>query len=84
MSIQLTIELPEDAFSILRSSPEDFGRQMRLAATVKWYELGMISQSKAAALAGISRHAFLQALSRFEVSPFQVTPDELEAEFHRG
>lgn len=84
MSVQVTIELPEDAFSILRSSPEAFAKEMRLAAAVKWYEMGKISQSKAAALAGISRHEFLMSLSRFGVSPFQVTPDELEAEFKRG
>src|SRR6266540_690801 len=42
----------------------------RLAAAVKWYELGMISQSKAAEVAGISRQAFLEALARFKVSPF--------------
>jgi hypothetical protein len=35
----------------------------------------MISQSKAAELAGVSRQEFLEALNRFKVSPFQVTPD---------
>ena len=53
---------------------------MRLAAAVKWYELEMISQSKAAELAGVSRQEFLEALNRFKVSPFQVTPEELAGE----
>jgi predicted HTH domain antitoxin len=57
---------------------------MRLAAAVKWYEMGIISQSKAAQLAGISRQEFLYSLSGFGVSPFQVIPDELSAEFERG
>jgi len=56
---------------------------MRLAAAVKWYEIGTISQSKAAEIAGISRYEFLEALSRFQVSPFQVTPDELAEELAR-
>ena len=46
---------------------------MRLAATVKWYEMGKISQSKASELNGLSRQEFLDALYRFDVSPFQVT-----------
>jgi predicted HTH domain antitoxin len=54
---------------------------MRLAAAVKWYEIGIVSQSKAVEIAGVSRHQFLEALNRFNVSPFQVTPEELAEEF---
>ena len=80
MAIQLTIELPEDVFSLLRKSPTEFVGELRLAAAVKWYELGMISQSKASELAGVTRQKFLMALNRFKVSPFQVTPEELARE----
>lgn len=83
MTIQITIELPEGAFSALGSNPDGVGQQMRLAAAVKWYEVGMITQSKAAEIAGVSRPEFLEALSRFEVSPFQVTPEELAEELAR-
>ena len=55
-------------------------RGVRFAAAVKWDELGMISQSKASKLAGVSRQEFLVALNRFQVSPFQVTPEELARE----
>ena len=83
MSVQLTIELPEDAFSALRASPADFVKEMRLAAAVKWYEMEMISQSKAAEVAGISREEFLLALNRYMVSPFQTTEQELVEEASR-
>jgi predicted HTH domain antitoxin len=83
MSTQVTIDLPDDAFSALRSKPEDFVKEMRLAAAAKWYEIGLVSQSKAAELAGVSRERFLEALSRFHVSPFQETPDELSEELSR-
>ncbi len=83
MSTRITIDLPDDAFSVLRSSPENFVKEMRLAAAAKWYEIGLVSQSKAAELAGVSRERFLEALSRFHVSPFQETPDELSKESDR-
>lgn len=83
MSIQITIDLPETAFSALRQTPLDFAREMQLAAAVKWYELQWVSQAKAAEIAGVSRQAFLEALARFKVSPFQVTAEELLEEVNR-
>jgi hypothetical protein len=46
MSTQITIDLPDDAFSALRSRPEDFVKEMRLAAAVKWLEIGLVSQRR--------------------------------------
>ena len=43
MSIKVTIDLPDDAFTILRIDPDNFVREMRLAAAVKWYKLGKVS-----------------------------------------
>jgi len=83
MSVSIAIEFPETVFSALRRLPKEFVQEMRLAAAVKWYELQLISQAKAAEIAGINRHDFLNALSRFNVSPFQFTPEELLDEVER-
>ena len=79
----LELDLPDTAFSALRVSPKEFGSAMRLAAAVKWFEAGMLSQGKAAEIAGISRAEFIDALSRFEVSPVQETAAELQGSLSR-
>ena len=72
--------MPETAFSAIRKNPSEFAAEMRLAAAVKWYEMGIVSQEKAAEVAGLSRADFNFSLARFEVSPFQYTVEEIENE----
>jgi predicted HTH domain antitoxin len=80
MTVVLQIDMPETTFSAIRKSPSEFVAEMRLAAAFKWYEMGIISQEKAAEVAGVSRSDFIFSLARFEVSPFQYTADEIEKE----
>lgn len=84
MTTTLELDLPNTVFSALRVSPKEFVTAMRLAAAVKWFEAGMLSQGKAAEIAGISRAEFIDALSRFEVSPIQETADELRGSLSRA
>jgi len=65
-TVQVSIELPLDIFSALRQDPAGFVREMRVAAAVKWYENSVISQSKAAEIAGLSRAEFINALKENE------------------
>jgi predicted HTH domain antitoxin len=74
---QLILDIPESAFSTLHQAPNEFAQEMRVAAAVKWYELERVSQGRAAEIAGLTRAAFIDALSRYRVSPFQYTAEEL-------
>jgi predicted HTH domain antitoxin len=84
MTMQITMELPTSSGSGLPRTPEDFVKEMRVAAAVKWYELELLSQGKAAEVAGLSRPDFHQALIRYKVSPIQTTVEELREECQRG
>ena len=77
---QLTMQMPEAVFAALHQAPNEFAVEMRVAAAVKWYELGRISQGRAAEIAGLSRAAFITALARYHVTPFQYTTEELTEE----
>ena len=80
----LTLQLPDEVFSARRRSPEEFVRELRLAAAVHWYSRGEISQEKAAQVAGLNRKEFLLALAREKVDAFLVDFDDLKRELELG
>ena len=77
MTHTLKIEIDDEVPAALKKSPEEMAAEMRVAAAAKWYEIGAISQEKAAQAAGLSRSSFIEALGRFEASPFQETAAEI-------
>ena len=81
---QVTINLPEEVFSSRRLPPEEFVRDLRLAAAIYWYQKSEISQEKAAQVAGLNRREFLMALAREQVNVFIVDFDDLQRELKRG
>jgi predicted HTH domain antitoxin len=84
MSVTLNIVVPEGALSALRRGPGELAEEMKRAAVAKWYELGMVSQSKGAEILGVSRAEFLYLLSQYHVSPYQVDEEDLETEARRA
>ena len=80
----LTIELPERVLVALRFDPEEFTREMRLAAAITWYEQGKVSQEVAARIAGMNRTDFLLALARAGKDSFQVDFPDLDRELTLG
>ena len=81
---QVTLEFPEDVFSALRLSLEEFARELRLAAATHWYSRGVVSQEKAAQIAGLDRKDFLLSLAANRVDVFTVDMDDLRREIDRG
>ncbi len=77
MTRTVCMEVDDEVLLGMNKSPEELAGEMRLAAAVKWYEIGTISQERAAQLSGMGRAAFIDALSRFGVSPFQETAEEI-------
>jgi predicted HTH domain antitoxin len=82
--MEITLRLPEDVLGSLRRSPDQFARDMRLAAAIHWYERSEISQEKAAELAGLDRTDFLMALAREQADAFVVDLNDLKRELERG
>lgn len=82
MDYKLTLDIAEDAFSVLKQSPDEFRQELLGAALSKWVELGKISQAKAAEVAKVSRAQFLEILKKNGVPPFQLSKEELERELN--
>jgi predicted HTH domain antitoxin len=80
---QVVFDFPPTVFSALRKAPEEFAVEMRLAAAIHWYSQGMVSQGKAAEIAGVSRTEFLEELFIRKIPAVQVTIEELREELRR-
>ena len=74
---KITLELPIESLSVFRQTSEEFASALRLTAAVKWYEMGLVSQEKAAEIAGLNRMDFVLSLARYNVSPFQYSAEEV-------
>ncbi|MBN1904329.1 MAG: UPF0175 family protein [Deltaproteobacteria bacterium] len=80
----LNMDVPEKVFSALRISPDEFKKEMRLAAAASWYEQGKVSQEVGARIAGLSRTDFLLSLAKMGKNSFQIDFDDLDKELSLG
>jgi predicted HTH domain antitoxin len=81
---QVTFDFSPTVFSALRKAPDEFAAEMRIAAAIHWYSQGVISQGKAAEIAGLDRAQFLDELFRRKVPAIQASLEELREELQRG
>ncbi len=82
--VKLTIDMPAEAFSALRETPERFAAELRFAAAVQWYHQGLISGTKAAQVAGMTRLQFLDELARRRLDVIKIDLDQIRREIADG
>lgn len=76
----ISIDIPESALRALGKNQDEIERELLTAAVVKWFEMGVISQGKAAEILSISRSEFLDVLSKYRVSAWQYTKEDFDEE----
>ena len=76
----LDLVVPESALAALRRSPSEFAGALKLAAAIHWVQRGVLSQERAAELAGLNRRDFIRALAREGVDVFALDANDLARE----
>jgi len=80
----ITLDVPEESLSALKMNPEALGKELRLAAAMKLYELRRLSAGAAAALAGIPVPLFLCKLADYGIPALRMTKQDLEEDVRRA
>lgn len=80
----LTISVPDESFAQLKRSPRELEQEVRLAAAIDWFRRGLLSQGRAAEIAGVPRADFIDALAARKIDVFQVDLEELKREMELG
>jgi predicted HTH domain antitoxin len=81
MTNRITLDLPEEFAKTLGN---DVARETLIAAVLRWFEEGKLSQGQAAEMLALNRGEFFDLLQQHRVSPIQMTVEELDADFARG
>jgi len=81
---EVQVQLPEDTFAALRKTPAEVASEMRVAVAVSWYARGLLSQGKAAEIAGLTRSDFIDALATVGVPACQDSLEDLRGTLARG
>ena len=81
MTNRITLDLPEE---FAKTLGDDAARQTLIAAVLRWFEEGKLSQGQAAEMLGLKRGEFFDLLHEHRVSPIQTSVEDLERELGRG
>lgn len=64
---EITIDYPEYLANSMRMNKKDFGKEIKVSALVKLFELGKVSSGTAAKVLNIPRVDFLELLAKYKV-----------------
>ncbi|MFV0606950.1 MAG: UPF0175 family protein [Niabella sp.] len=68
MAQVISVEYPDYLANSMRMNKNDFGKEVKISALVKLYELGKVSSGTAAKVLQMSRIDFLDLLSKYNVT----------------
>ena len=77
---EVVFTIPNETLLALKVSETEAVETLKMAASVKLYEIGRLSSGAAAQLAGIPRAVFLTKLADYGVDNFDLTQDQLQRE----
>jgi predicted HTH domain antitoxin len=81
---KIVLEIPEEILISSKETTRELSKEIRMLAALKYYQMGKLSSGRAAQLAGISRISFLQSLSQYGVSIFDLKTEELAQDMNNA
>jgi predicted HTH domain antitoxin len=81
---KIMLSVPDEALSVMKMTPEQFGGELLLAGAIKLYQMGRLSSGAAAKVAGVPRTVFLTRLADFGVETFRMTEEDFRQETRLG
>ena len=66
MAELISIDYPEYLANSMRMNKDDFGKEIKVSALVKLFELGKVSSGMAARVLQITRTDFLELLEKYK------------------
>lgn len=68
MAEVISIDYPDYLANSMRMNKSDFGREIKISALIKLFELGKVSSGTAAKVLQMSRVEFLDLLAKYKVT----------------